>query len=79
VKPGSLADDADLVGSEQGGKGDVIVAANGKPVHNPQDLLSIVKNLKSGEPVVLKFMRIAGQDESHNLVPETCYTSIIKP
>jgi serine protease Do len=79
VKPGSLADDAGLVGSEQGGRGDVIVAANGKPVQNPQDLLSTVKSLKSGEPVVLKFMRILGQDESRNLVPETCYTSIVKP
>jgi serine protease Do len=79
VKPGSLADDAGLVGSEQGGRGDVIVAANGKPVHNPQDLLSTVKSLNSGEPVVLKFMRILGQDESRNLVPEICYTSIVKP
>jgi|WetSurMetagenome_2_1015567.scaffolds.fasta_scaffold67454_2 serine protease Do len=79
VKPGSLADDAGLVGSEQGGRGDVIVAANGKPVHNPQDLLNTVKSLKSGESVVLKFMRIIAQDENRNLVPETCYTSIIKP
>jgi hypothetical protein len=35
--------------------------------------------LKSGEPVVLKFMRILGQDENRNLVPEICYTSITKP
>jgi len=78
VKPGSLADDAGLVGSEQGGRGDVIVAANGKPVNNPQDLLSIVKNLQSGESVVLKFLRI-GQDESRNLLSIPNYTSIIKP
>jgi serine protease Do len=79
VKPGSLADDAGLMGSEQGGRGDVIVAANGKPVNNPQDLLTMVKNLKSGEAVILKFLRIVGQDESRNLVSAPNYTSIIKP
>ena len=79
VKPGSLADDAGLAGSEQGGSGDVIVAANGKPINNPQDLLGIVKNLKSGEAVVLKFLRIVGQDESRNFVSIPNYTSIIKP
>jgi serine protease Do len=79
VKPGSLADDAGLVGSEQGGRGDVIVAANGKPVSNPQDLLGIVKNLKSGEPVVLKFLRIIGQDENRSFVSQPNYTSLIKP
>ncbi len=79
VKPGSLADDAGLTGSEQGGSGDVIVAANGKPINNPQDLLGIVKNLKSGEGVVLKFLRIVGQDESRNFVSIPNYTSIIKP
>ena len=79
VKPGSLADDAGLVGAEQGGRGDVIVAANGNPVNNPQDLLGIVKNLKSGEPVVLKFIRIIGQDESRSFVSVPNYTSIIKP
>jgi serine protease Do len=79
VKPGSLADDAGLVGSEQGGRGDVVVAANGKPVNNPQDLLSIVKNLKSGEPVVLKFLRIVGQDEDRSFVSIPNYTSIVKP
>ncbi|HTY61512.1 MAG TPA: trypsin-like peptidase domain-containing protein [Acidobacteriota bacterium] len=79
VKPGSLADDAGLVGADEGGRGDVVVAANGKPVNNPQDLLGIVKNLKSGEAVVLKFLRIAGQDENRNIVSVPNYTSIIKP
>lgn len=79
VKAGSLADDAGLIGSDHTGRGDVIVSANGKPITNPQDLLSIVKSLKSGDPVVLKFLRIIGQDENRNLVPETSFTSIIKP
>jgi S1-C subfamily serine protease len=79
VKPGSLADDAGLVGADEGGRGDVVVAANGKPVANPQDLLGIVKTLKSGEAVVLKFLRIAGQDENRNIVSVPNFTSIIKP
>jgi serine protease Do len=79
VKPGSLADDAGLVGSEQVGRGDVIVAANGKPINNPQDLLNIVKNLKIEEPVILKFLRVLGQDENRSLVTEINYTSIVKP
>jgi serine protease Do len=79
VTPGSLADDAGLAGSEQGGRGDVIVAANGKPVNNPQDLLTVVKGLNSGEAVVLKFLRIIGQDENRNLVTTPNYTSIVKP
>jgi len=39
----------------------------------------MVKNLKSGEAVVLKFLRIVGQDENRNLVSVPNYTSIIKP
>jgi serine protease Do len=77
VKPGSLADEAGLIGSEEGG-GDVIVAANGKPVNNRDDLLSIVKGLKSGEPVILKCIRILGRNNAR-VVTEINYTSIIKP
>jgi serine protease Do len=78
VKAGSLADDAGLSGSDEGGRGDVIVAANGKTIDNAQDLLAVVKNLKSGEPVVLKFLRAIGQ-ENNRVVTESCFTSIIKP
>jgi len=73
VKPGSLADDAGLVA-----EADVIVAANGKPISNAQDMSAVVKGMKSGEPVVLKFIR-ASRDRRGRLQPETCYTSIIKP
>ncbi len=79
VKPGSLADEAGLIGSDSGGRGDVIVAANGKPIQNPQDLLAIVKNLKNGEAVVLKFLRVIGQERNRALISETNYTSIVKP
>jgi serine protease Do len=76
VAPGSIADDAGLRGSEQGG-GDIIVAANGKPVNDRDDLVSIVKGIGNGKPIVLKFIRVypkEGQIET-----ETCFTSIIKP
>lgn len=77
VKPGSLADEAGLEGPGQG-PGDVIVAAGGKPIKNAQDLLTIVKDLKTGEPVVMKFIRAVGREENR-IVTETFYTSIIKP
>jgi serine protease Do len=73
VKPGSLADDAGL-SSPQGDGGDVIIAANGKPVTNRDDLFTIVKGIKSGSPIVLKFMHIPPQGE-----PGTYFTSIVKP
>jgi S1-C subfamily serine protease len=56
----------------------VIVAAGGKPINNAQDLLTIVKNLKSGEPIVIKFVRAIGRD-NNRIVTETSYTSLIKP
>ncbi|MBN1569093.1 MAG: trypsin-like peptidase domain-containing protein [Acidobacteria bacterium] len=77
VKPGSLADEAGLQGAGQG-PGDVIVAAAGKPINNAQDLLAMVKNLKSGESIVLKFIRALGR-ENNRVVTETYYTSIVKP
>jgi serine protease Do len=73
VKPGSLADDAGLVGEV-----DVIVAANGKSIANAQDLNAIVKGLKSGEPLILKLIR-ASRDEGNQISSEIFYTSIIKP
>ncbi len=77
VKPGSLADEAGLEGPGRH-PGDVIVAAGGKPIHNAQDLLTIVKGLKSGEPIVIKFVRAIGR-ENNRIVTETNYTSLIKP
>ncbi len=79
VKPGSLADDAGLVGGEQGVSGCVIVAASGKPINGAQDLLNAVKSTKSGEPLILKFLRILGVRQDNRLVTEIYYTSIIKP
>jgi serine protease Do len=81
VQPGSLAEEAGLIGEQQGAA-DVIVAANGKPIENAQDLLAIVKGLKSGEPVILKFIRVMGMARRQtNAPPDTAilYTSIIKP
>jgi serine protease Do len=77
VKPGSLADDAGLEGPGQL-PGNIIVAADGKPITNAQDLLNIVKSLKSGESVVLKFVRAIPED-NNRLITEICYTSIVKP
>ena len=78
VSPGSLADDAQLIGSDQRGYGDIIIAANGEPVTNARDLDNSVRKLDSGEAVILKFLRILSQDQS-GLVTETEYTSIVKP
>ncbi|HYK87506.1 MAG TPA: trypsin-like peptidase domain-containing protein [Acidobacteriota bacterium] len=78
VNPGSLAEEAGLVGQEQGGgTGDIIVEANGKKVLSAQDLLMIVKNLKSGDAVILKFLHPVAQD--NQVVWSPFYTSIIKP
>jgi len=79
VKPGSLAEDAGLQGSEQGVPGDIIVTANGNKIGTAQDLLNVVKGLKSGEAAVLKFVRITGRTESGRITTSTFYTSITKP
>jgi serine protease Do len=78
VKPGSLADEAGLEGSDQG-DGDVIIAINGKPVNNRDDLLNIVKAVKGGDSVIIKFLRIAGQTQDNRVVTNTFYTSVLKP
>jgi serine protease Do len=78
VTPGSIADDAGLRGSEQGG-GDIIVSANGKPVNDRDDLVAIVKATRSGAPVVLKFIRVYRAQDENQSATETCYTSIVKP
>jgi S1-C subfamily serine protease len=86
VKPGSLADDAGLEGADQGqgqgqgqgGIGDVIVAANGTPIKDAQDFVKFVKSLKSGDPLVLKFLRPDMQGPQQ-IKFTTCYTSIVIP
>jgi serine protease Do len=77
VTIGSLADDAGLRGPARG-TGDVIIAANGTTIQDKEDLFDLVKGLKSGEPVVLKFIR-SGRNQDEEFVTEACYTSIVKP
>ena len=84
VKPGSLAEDAGLTSSPdpRSGYTDIIVAVNGKPVNNRDDFLNIVKGIKNGTPMVLKFMRYSPkQDEGRSLSFDSSprYTSIVKP
>lgn len=77
VKRGSLADEAGLIGptrTEEGEAVDVIVEANGRPVKDKDDLFNTVKAMKSGTPVVFKFMRVLPRSE-----PTPSYTSITKP
>jgi serine protease Do len=80
IKAGSLAEEAGLQGQEQG-QGDIILEANGQKINAAQDLLNIVKNLKSGEAAVLKFIRIDGrtQNGSRAIASPPIYTSITKP
>jgi len=77
VKGGSLAEEAGLVSQGQGAT-DIIVSANGKAVANAQDLLNLVKSLKPGEAVVLKFVRVQ-RGANNRLVTNTFFTSITKP
>jgi len=80
VKAGSLAEEAGLQGQEQG-QGDIILEANGQKINVAQDLLNIVKNTKSEEGVVLKFIRIERRTQSSAGVVASApiYTSITKP
>lgn len=70
VKPGSLADDAGLVADV-----DVIVAANGKPISNGEELAALVKGMKSGQPIVLKIVRLSPDEKQ----TQTGYTSLVRP
>jgi serine protease Do len=76
VNAGSLAEEAGLYGQEQGGA-DIIVQANGKKISNALQLLNVVKGLKGGEDVVLKFVRL--QRGTKGIVASTFFTSITKP
>ena len=56
---------------------DVIVAANGKKINVYQDMVDILKELKSGQSVVIKLLRYA--ITQRGAVPSTFYTSLTKP
>jgi serine protease Do len=77
VKPGSLADDAGLGGSDQG-SGDIIIGANDKQVANAQELLKIVKALKRGDPLIIKFLHFE-QTGTGQYDTAIYYTSIVIP
>jgi len=80
VKPGSLADDAGLIGADpRADGGDIIVAVNGKPVTNRDDLLNLVRGVKAGGPIVIKFMRYGWSRNENQYASTTYYTSIVKP
>ena len=76
VKPGSLAEDAGLNGQEPG-HAQIVVAANGKKIGSAQDLLDIVRGLKSGEAVILKFLDV--HSSQGRFATSTFFTSILKP
>jgi serine protease Do len=78
VKPGSLADEAGFASPDQGWETDIIVAANGKPINAAQDLFNMIKNLRSGETAVLKFLRVR-RSPGASSSPATLFTSIMKP
>ncbi len=77
VTPGSLAEDAGLEGQDAGST-DVIVDANGKKVGSALDLLNVVKSLKSGDNVILKFVRIS-RGVNNRIRNDVYFTSITKP
>jgi len=72
VKAGSLAEEAGLQGQNQYGS-DIIVEANGKKIDTAQDLLNLVRSLRSGEDIVVKFIRYSGSNSG------TFFTSLTKP
>lgn len=76
VKPGSLAEDAGLSGQEPGHV-QIVTAANGKKIGSAQDLLDVVRGLKSGEAVILKFLDVRSSQGRYST--STFYTSIVKP
>ncbi len=75
VAPGSLSEEAGLVGGNQGVM-DVIVEANGHKIESARDLVNLFRPLKSGDAVVLKFLRYYSSGQGGS---STFYTSIMKP
>ncbi len=78
VKPGSLAEEAGLQGQDNPAATDIIIEANGKKIDSAQDLLNVVKSMKTGDGVVLKALRVA-RSRTGSLSSSPLYTSIIKP
>ena len=76
VNPGSLAEEAGLRPRSQLGF-DVIVAANGKKIDVYQDMVTILKELKSGQSVVIKLLRVSVTQRG--AVSSNFYTSLTKP
>ena len=87
VSAGSLAEDAGLIGQRnQAGGFDIVQAANGKEIKVAQDLLDILKGLKSGQAVILKVLRVPmdasgriAMDANGKPATSTGYTSIVMP
>jgi len=77
VSPGSLAEEAGLSAPNQN-RSDVIVSANGASINNADELLKIVKGVKSGDPIVIKFLH-GERGQSGQVITEICITSIVKP
>jgi serine protease Do len=74
IKPGSLADEAGLEPQ------DIIVSANGQKIANKEDLLNVVKNgVKSGEGIVLRFLRVTPDVQGRRPATGSYVTSIVKP
>lgn len=78
VSPGSLAEEAGLVGQQdQVGAFDIILTANGKKIDVYQDLVNILKDLKSNQAVIIKLMRV--QRDASGLHSSIGYTSLVMP
>lgn len=79
VSPGSLAEEAGIIGQQnQLGYFDIILAANGKKIDVYQDMVGILKDLKSGQSVVIKLLRVQ-PDQSGAFATSVGYTSLVKP
>jgi serine protease Do len=80
VSPGSLAEDAGLRGQQdQAGYYDIILAANGKKIDVFLDMVNILKDLKSGQSVVLKLMIVGVDPQTGTVSKNIGYTSLAKP
>jgi serine protease Do len=80
VAPGSLAEEAGIVGRRNGQGGfDIILAANGKEIKVYQDLVPLLKELKSGQSVVFKIMRVIQDPQTRATSKSIGYTSMVKP
>jgi serine protease Do len=69
VKPGSLAEDAGLIPN------DILTHVNGKAITNAQNFGQVFRALKSGEGVVIRFLRFSPRDGRKSAL----FTSLVKP